>query len=165
MTNLSQHGVPGPCRNLLHDMSSTWRQGAAITWSAWRGGTMPSYADVHDCILPVRHAGTKNFNGMIVYLGEKFPCVMSSDPGEWLLDGCRGGLLLRLIWGCGTCENLILAGDWAALAYDRKAAWLGWSPGTGHLPHMYMSFWRTRMNSEFFEWTFESYHEKSEIFC
>ena len=69
MTNLSQHGVPGPCRNLLHDMSSAWRQGAAITWPAWRGGTMPSYADVHDCILPVRHAGTKNFNGMLVYLG------------------------------------------------------------------------------------------------
>ena len=30
---------------------------------------MSSYADVHDCILPVRHAGTKNFNGMLVYLG------------------------------------------------------------------------------------------------
>ena len=31
---------------------------------------MPSYADVHDCILPVRHAGTKNFNGVLVYLGK-----------------------------------------------------------------------------------------------
>ena len=30
---------------------------------------MPSYADVHDCILTVRRAGTKNFNGMLVYLG------------------------------------------------------------------------------------------------
>ena len=69
MTNSSQHGVLGPCRNLLDDMSSTWRQGSAITWPAWRGGTMSSYADVHDCILPVRHAGTKNFNGMLVYLG------------------------------------------------------------------------------------------------
>ena len=69
MTNLSQHGVPGPCRYLLHDMSSTWRQGAAIRWPAWRDCTMPSYADVHDCILTVRHAGTKNFNGMLVYLG------------------------------------------------------------------------------------------------
>ena len=58
MTNLSQHSVPGPCRYLLHDMSSTWRQGAAITWPAWRGSTMP-----------VRHAGTKNFHGMLDYLG------------------------------------------------------------------------------------------------
>ena len=32
---------------------------------------MPSYADTHDCILSVRHAGTKNFYGMLVYLGDE----------------------------------------------------------------------------------------------
>ena len=69
MTNLSQHGVPAPSRNPLHDMSSPWRQGAAITWPAWRVGSIPSYADVHDCILSVRHAGTKNVNSMLVYMG------------------------------------------------------------------------------------------------
>ena len=61
------------------------------------------------------HLGGRSF-------GEKFSCAKSSDAGEWLLDGCRGGSLLRLIWGCGTCESLLLAGDWAALAYDKLAA-------------------------------------------
>ena len=60
------------------------------------------------------YAGGRSF-------GEKFSCATSSDAVEWLLDECRGEPLLRLIWGCGTCEILILAGDWAALAYDKLA--------------------------------------------
>ena len=99
MTNLSQHSVPEPCRYLLHDMSSTWQQGAAITWPAWRGSTMPSYADVHDCILSVRHAGTKNVNGMLVYLGSnrenpQLPSVIQNnqllhfDPLFFIFEFC-----------------------------------------------------------------------------
>ena len=92
----------------------TWRHYAIIC------GRTSTNLCVHDCILPVRHAGTKNFNGMLEYLGAvrgpMLPCLNGLVSNRFHFPGfcimCPMGSIIRSNFVCPidsvsnrTCES------------------------------------------------------------